>query len=55
MIATLILGLVLANIGLIGTMHIGVNEGTKLHFIWLIPLLIIGIVILGSSLRETIM
>ncbi len=57
MIANLIGGMILANIGLIGLMNIIVNSDTtnKLHLLWLIPLFIFGALIIGSSLRTTIM
>ena len=55
MITSLIFGLILANIGLIGSMKIIVNYGGKLHLLWLVPLFIFGAIIIGASLRETIM
>ena len=57
MIANLIGGLIAADIGLIGIMNTIVNSDTtsKLHLFWLIPLFIFGALVLGSSLRNTIM
>jgi len=57
MIANLIGGLVVADIGLMGIMNIIVNSDTtsKLHLLWSIPLFILGALVLGSSLRNTIM
>lgn len=52
MLANLIGGLVLANVGLILGMYIIVNDfQSKLHLLWLIPIFILGTLILGSSFR----
>ena len=56
MIANLLMGLALANTGLIWSMNIIVNGfQSKLHLLWLVPMFIFGALLIGSSLRVSIM
>ena len=55
MLWNLIGGIILTNIGIIGTIYLFTNSNNFWHLLWLLPTFLIGIIGLYISLRPTIM